>query len=72
MIRNLKALGLALVAVFALSAVAASAGSAGEFKFHAEESGKILIGGSQTTPERIHRGWRDGEMQHRRIQRQQQ
>jgi hypothetical protein len=43
-IRNLKALGLALVAVFALTAVAASAAQAAEF--HAEEA-PVFFEGSQ-------------------------
>jgi hypothetical protein len=42
MIRNLKALGLALVAVFAMSAVAASAAGAAEF--HSASAGTALKG----------------------------
>ena len=48
MTRNLKALGLALVAVFAMSAVAASAASA-EVQFHSEAEATITAH-SYTTP----------------------
>jgi hypothetical protein len=45
MIRNLKALGLALVAVFALSALAASAASAQQGVFTSSDgTAKTLIG----------------------------
>ena len=44
MIRNLKALGLALVAVFAMSAVAAGSASAEEYAFHSSASFTTLTG----------------------------
>lgn len=47
MIRNFKALGLAFVAIFAMSAVAASAASAHEF--HSEGTPTIFSGGQTTT-----------------------
>jgi hypothetical protein len=50
MIRNLKVLGLALVAVFAMSAVAASASSAAQF--HSEGANTTFSGG-QTTQHRF-------------------
>jgi hypothetical protein len=46
MIRNFKALGLALIAVFAMSAVVASAASAAEFK---SEAATTFIQGKQST-----------------------
>jgi hypothetical protein len=44
MIRNLKALGLALVAVFAMSAVAAGAASAEPYEFHSDGPFTTLTG----------------------------
>jgi hypothetical protein len=49
MTRNLKVLGLALVAALAMSAVAASAASATPFEFHSEASSTVLTGSQEGT-----------------------
>jgi hypothetical protein len=48
MIRNFKALGLAFVAIFALSALVASAAQAGEFMINPETAKIKASGGTQT------------------------
>ncbi len=53
MIRNLKALGLALFAVFAMSAMAASAASAAGEKFHSEVEPTVITS-SSTDDSSIH------------------